>query len=610
MKNKILLLAFFSLQIFVKGQSGNIITNSPVILDEIIGQTYYDLQANGSSGDLLVRNNDGTYSAAWMFSPDTLSNYPNRGTAYNYYDPNAATSSKWYYHPNGVAGAYPSQRTEGSLRTGFPALAVTDSGAEMTIAHASFAFFRMVQNWRPVKGPGIAWDLQTGAFSSSSTEDSWAKVSSSGNTVYAIWNGSGISGLLKNGQNGPIYFSRSDDGGQTWPVVDQIIHEIDSSFYLGFGGSSFSIDASGQTVAIAYGDYKTDIGLLKSTDGGNTWTKTIIKTFPIPFFSMDTSYTYWTGSGVVDTVTASSGDVNVLIDNNGLCHAWWGALRWFRATGTPAGFYSPVYSESDGLMYWNETMGTDSSMKLTSTPDLDHDGNIAVPMPYCRPIYLDGGGSTILPSAGVDENNVLYVSFMSPCEAPFADTTIWGEAHHHVFIMASADGGASWSAPFDVVRNQAQGGNGEFEEAAYPSMARNIRSYEGAALIYQRDSIPGAGVSSNLCFNRKTLNDIVFAKVDLTLGLSTAPGDDKIHTSVYPSPVKDKVNIEFNMSESQTARLEISDVSGRIVYSRKNIPCLAGKNTIEVNRLSWANGIYFYSLYADKGRSVGKLILQ
>ena len=59
-------------------------------------------------------------------------------------------------------------------------------------------------------------------------------------------------------------------------------------------------------------------------------------------------------------------------------------------------FYSPVYSESDGLMYWNETMGTDSSMKLTSTPDLDHDGNIAVPMPYCRPIYLDGGGSTIL----------------------------------------------------------------------------------------------------------------------------------------------------------------------------------------------------------------------
>ena len=126
-----------------------------------------------------------------------------------------------------------------------------------------------------------------------------------------------------------------------------------------------------------------------------------------------------------------------------------------------------------------------------------------------------------------------------PLWSSFADTTIWEKAHHHVFIMASADGGASWSAPFDVVRNQAQGGNGEFEEAAYPSMARNIRSYEGAALIYQRDSIPGAGVSSNLCFNRKTLNDIVLQSRSYSRSFNCT-GDDKIHTSVYPSPVKIK----------------------------------------------------------------------
>lgn len=47
----------------------------------------------------------------------------------------------------------------------------------------------------------------------------------------------------------------------------------DSTEYMGFGGDEYSIDARGNTVAIALGSTITDLMLLKSTDAGLTWTK-------------------------------------------------------------------------------------------------------------------------------------------------------------------------------------------------------------------------------------------------------------------------------------------------------------------------------------------------
>ena len=121
---------------------------------------------------------------------------------------------------NGVAGQYPSQRTERSLRTGgFPALAVTDSGAEMTIAHASFAFFRMVQI-------GDLWKdqvLPTGFTNRCIFFFIYGRFLGQSKPVQEILcmrsgTGSGISSLLKWAKRSYLFFLVQMMEGQTWPI--------------------------------------------------------------------------------------------------------------------------------------------------------------------------------------------------------------------------------------------------------------------------------------------------------------------------------------------------------------------------------------------------------
>ena len=163
------------------------------------------------------------------------------------------------------------------------------------------------------------WTQYPMAFGSCPNNDYLVKSYSSGDTVYVICHGTGVQDppVPLYGQDGPILFSRSVDGGFTWPILRQVIPEIDSSFYKGFGADSYSIDAQGENVAIVFGDLDTDMGLLKSTDGGLNWTKTVIVTMPIPNFDFDSDYTDIDGDGINDTLLTGSGDATILIDHSG-----------------------------------------------------------------------------------------------------------------------------------------------------------------------------------------------------------------------------------------------------------------------------------------------------
>ncbi|HRH66693.1 MAG TPA: hypothetical protein PLU53_10390, partial [Bacteroidia bacterium] len=387
--------------------------STTTVQEEVIGFTYYDLQTNASASRRLEYNSDGSFSAAWTFSPNANANFPDRGTGYNYYDPNASTVSKWYFTPDGTYGDFPQVRTEGPYRTGFVNIGVTDSGKEMTVGHAPAAaptgVGHMLLNWRATKGTG-AWTAQTTALGTGTNNDTWAKMAVSGDDVHAIWQASGTTGVPVYGQDGPILYSHSSDGGQTWPVLRQQLPLIDSAFYAGFGGDDYAIDVRGNVVAIVFGGTSTDLGILKSTDGGQTWTKTIILNFPIPFFSFDTMFTYLDADAVVDTMNSTPGDAAVIIDSQGMVHVVYSEFRWFRDSTTQAGYYSPLWG-TDGLSYWNETMPSgNGGIHFAETQDLDHDGNLAISEDTTCSLPWGNyrGGVTEMPSLGIDANDVIY----------------------------------------------------------------------------------------------------------------------------------------------------------------------------------------------------------
>lgn len=585
----------------------------------LVGFSVYDLQTNGTISNRIVKNDDGTISTVWTYAANT--SFADRGTGYNYYDPN--DPNLWV---NGwvdpISGAGPGltstpARTEGTFRTGFTNIAVTGSGKEMSIAHSSTAT-GMLLNWRGTKGTG-AWTQSV--IGTAPNNDTWAKATADGDTVHAIWQGSGTTATPIDGQDGPIYYSRSNDGGATWNPLKSIISEIDSNYYSGFGGDSYSVDARNGTVAIAYGGAFKDVGLLKSTDGGNTWTKTIVQTGYMNFFD-DTNLTPDVdGDGDPDSVLSNAEDAHVLIDNNGLCHVWFGRMFYMNDDSTDDSY--SYYPYTDGLFYWNETMATDNAAIITGVIDANNDSIINLPdaSTCASPSLLvgnyGGGGLTQMPSAAIDANGVIYLSYQSLCEECDTTTFTGGatQSRRHVYIMTSSDGGMNWTYPFDIVPTVADGGNGEFQEAVYADLARTVDN--NVYVLYQRDTQPGtslatAGTCDQINNAGAGASDIVLAKVEAaTVGLGGKPKSADFTVSQnYPNPANGTTSINVTLTKASNVMLQVTDIVGKVVYTESFRGFGAGLNTITLNTANFATGVYNYSIITNEAKVTKQMIVR
>jgi hypothetical protein len=500
---------------------GKIVNSILASSEDIIGYTFYDLQTNHSISNNLVVNLDGTISGAWNFSPNAIvsSNppYPYRGSGYNYLDGNA-----WAY-PLG-----PNVREE-TVRTGFTNIVVTPTH-ELLVAHYAAGLTdsnRIIITRRAGKGSG-AWDAPVYPWGTGISQ-SWPKACSgiTNENVYVIFLDA------RNGNSGHLYFASSTDGGGTWSAA-VMLPDIDSTYYRGFGGDSYSIDAKGDTVAISYGDIFTDVGLLKSTDAGQTWTKSIIQLHPQPFYTED-SLTDINHDGIVDTINSNGGDSKVLIDNNGMCHVWFSAFSYFNSVAGD-GFYNPMYG-TDNLYYWNETMSQNNGyVAIASAQDFNGNGFLDLPVDTSTNCVTElpwgqyGGGITQMPSAGIDSLGRIYLSYQTIDE--LADTTFYHEAHRHIYMMTlpAPYNPADWTTPYDIVPSYAAGGNGEDEEAVFACTAKNVTG-GFAYVLYQRDGAPGHGLAATgTCDNDHNLgniSDIVLARQDINQ-LINPPGGSNV----------------------------------------------------------------------------------
>ena len=465
----------------------------------------------------------------------------------------------------------------------------------------------MSQTSRPVKGTG-PWTFNNTIFGSNNN-DTWSKAvagGQNGETIHAIWGENVISSL---GIQGNIYYSRSTDGGDTYPVLRQIISLIDTSNYTGFGSDNYSIDVNGNTEPLHTGSPFTDVGLLKSIDGGDTWTKTIVQYLPFPFISNST-LTDLDGDGIADTVLTNSGDAHVLIDNNGMCHVWFSA---YRLTGD--GTHLFTFPGTDGLFYWNESMATDDYVLIAAAEDFNGNGQLDVPLSgFCTvPWGMYGGGLTQMPSAGIDASGTLYVTYQTVVEEPAGDTAFYHQLFRHVFMITSADNGLTWTYPLDIVPSVAQGGNGEYQEAVYASMARTVDA--NACVLYQRDPYPGNALAMiGSCDNSNNMgnfSDIIFAEVEAaTVRVNTVNSENVAVSQNYPNPANGLTSIDINLKKGASVELEVIDILGNVVYtnSRSNAP--AGKHTIQINTASWAPGIYAYTVRTGSQQVTKSLIIQ
>lgn len=570
----------------------------------IIGTTMYDLQTNASVCNRVVLNPDSTISATWTMSHDTDPvAAPSRGTGYNYFD-----GAAW--------GPAPLNRIE-TIRCGWPSIGVTATGGEVIVSHEATSSAGNIHILtRPVKGTG-PW-----ADSTLNYPDVWPRLvvgGANGNTLHVISQTTGVDGPPFQGQDGALAYSRSLDGGVTWDKYHTVIPEIDSSKYLGFGGDSYAMDAKGDIIAIAIGGFDVDVILLKSTDNGSNWTKTIVKQFPIAKFSSATMTTDIDGDLVADTVETNDASVAVLIDNQGNAHVWYGRMRVVcDDPGTAAGQGLSYFPGTDGLCYWNETMTTGPGI-CAFAQDINSDGELNVTAWGSYQTSLSS-----MPSAGIDTAGNIYLSYGSIYEGISDDGTVGGgKSYRHTYLLRSSDNGATWCGPINVTDPEGSG-HLDYTEGVFGALTRRID--HNVHLILQKDSSPGhalgtsgtdpqSGNESDIVYVNVPITDFdVFTTCDslyfIPLNVGIKENQEIVsNVNLFPNPATNTVNLVLNLNNAAKVNVKIYNVVGQEISNFEK-ELLSGSNTLTVNLANYKQGVYFVQSIINGTIVTKKLVVE
>lgn len=548
--------------------------------EEIIGETYYDLQSNAAIQNRLFVHDDGTISATWTMSPNTIGGFPERGTGYNYYD-----GSAWM--------PLPDSRVE-SIRTGWSSIAGLNGGeiiASHTFSEDEAGTVAITS--RLTKGEG-EWDESLMPnLGEDQYENVWPRMKvggPDGQTVHLISN---------TYEPNFVSYSRSLDGGETWDIEDVILPEIGPDYYTSFGGDSYALDVRGETVAFVVGNAYTDVVLMKSTDNGDTWTKTIVKEHPIPFYNdsiIVDSLTYPELDGVVET---SDQAFSISLDANGNAHVFYGL--WNYSNDEAGDDMYTYYPFTDGIEYWNEETQMDSVITYV----VDINGNDTLDIDSMALLSDYSSSLSSFPSSAIAEDGSIYLVYSSVVET-FYDIqndlgADYAQHYRHVYIMRSQDGGSTWSEPYDIMEELTDPMMGDpLNEGVFGCIANIVDDH--IYLTYQRDYLPGLHVRGDE--DPATNNSIVFVSIPVEGFDQLSIKEDALSNdfNIYPNPTSGLVTVS-NLDKFENPNIKVVNLLGSIVYSNT-----VSTNEHNINLDDLSNGVYLISIEDDNNRVVKRLI--
>ncbi len=574
------------------------------LTETIIGQTVYDLQTNYSVCNRFSVSPDGNLMATWT-QGFTATAYPERGTGYNLYD-----GSTW--------GAVPTERLEANVRTGWPNHGITNSGDELIVSHVFTSPEYRLHYLRRAAGE-TDWteaDIPT----TTPFGSLWPRMATGGADgesfhVIAVATPIANGGVAYEGVDAHLLYYRSQDGGETWDISDAIIPGLDSTKMLEIhNADSYSISAKGNTVAIGLFNQWGDIMVSKSEDNGDTWTTTVIHDFPLDKYVIDSGYTFEdlpqdTLAPDSMAIFTSDNSGHVLVDNNGLVHAFYGEMYVQDADLTDAGW--TYYPGTSGMAYWNENYGEDSIRTIVDVIDLN--GNGVLDITGIANIALYYVSLTGFPSAGVDADNNIYLAYTMVMETEGFFDPDDAQHYRHVYLTSSMDGGETWTEPYDAINADVieEADFIPFIEAVFPTVNPNVGTE--VEFIYQQDFKPGLITRgdmddpANNFINYVHIPTSIFGVVDT----ETPVAPETLQFSAMPNPTKGEMVVEFELKNNSSVNLALYNLTGQQVAQLFHANQLnSGLQRQQVDLSALPQGAYFLQLRTDEQVTTIKVVVE
>jgi hypothetical protein len=558
--------------------------------EEIIGETEYDLQTNGSCQNRIYLFEDGTVGATWTQSHLQYGTYPDRGTGYNYFD--GTTWQPW-----------PTTRIE-SQRTGWPSYAPFGENGEIIISHmAGYASDSgLLINKRIIRGQND-WSESLFEGPESDKRLFWPRMVTGGtnhNSIYllALTAPTTQGGNVYHGLNGALLYSRSTNGGETWDIHHQILPGMDSTQYNGFTGDCYAFaEPKDNIVAFVVGSNKTDMFLMKSTDHGQTFNKTII--WDNPYDTIVPAETFY----CVD------GSMAIALDAGGKAHVVFGIV---------SSYYNNSWNFDrwvDGVGYWNEDRPTFSSNVNALNPaggsgsemipdynligwsqDINGNGQLNI---IDIGIYGSFGMSSMVQLVA-DESGKLFLCYASITEE-FNDGI---SNYRRLWFRSSLDGGNSWGQFYHYAADDI---THIFNDFTFPSCASGTDDYIYCLFFTgQEPCLNGYGSES---YENSPVRFIKVLK-DQIVGTNPLPTSGNFTVSQNsPNPFSQTTTVKVILEKPATITLNLMNLLGQKVLQTQTLIGKQGVNHITIEKNSLTPGIYFYNVQSGEKTITRKMII-
>ncbi len=556
-----------------------------VVERQVIGLTQYDLQSNAAIDDRMAGSGDAV-SAAWTMSLE-ITPFNDRGTGYNH-----CSSQVW--------GEQPYERIE-SVRNGWPSLAYTGSGHEIVISHPGIDTPLLMAKREIGSGSWTESNIPSdGPFG-----NLWPRVAVGGpddNSIHVICVSTpvGNGGTTFQGQDGALLYYRSLDAGETWEM--NTFEELDSTHFNGFAGDTYAIHARDGVVAFTVFNDLMDTFVMISDDNGDNWEYTAVADFPVDNYVIDAGlpdslgYDY-NDDGIFQEYLNSDGAGDIHVDQFGQVHMVFGAMYYMDADTTDDNF--SYFPGTNGLQYWNESYGVDSSLTIAYAYDIDESGTLDIEDEIAA-YFVNLAG---IPSMASNEDGDLFVSYSAIRE----DYTTGQQNYRHLYLVQSTDNGVTWNT--DDACNLTPDLDYDGYESVFGSISPDVADH--LEIIYQRDFEPGLHVRGDE--DPVDINDIVHIRVPTAdlgdcadiefedwVGVDEQFEDGEV--ALYPNPASTIVQLVIERTGVHVVNLY--DLGGRILNSFETSSMV---QDIEVSNLS--SGIYLVEVSQGSASTVIRLAI-
>jgi len=547
----------------------------------IIGTTWNDLQAlnYGNAMQRMWVYPDGTIGSTWVCEGE--GQVPDRGPGYNYFDGNEWGEPTLHVGPEERMGTvnYAPWGPEGEIIATYRYIA----------GEGPMYFLK-----REVKGEG-EWEL---LILDPPTDCSivWQAMMTSGENNEHIHMLAYTYDAEFQGQTNALVYYRSSDGGENWDIAEEVIEGVGIDYLPTVDPLSYAFaNPVGNTIAFTYGFDEWFGRVFKSYDNGDTW----------EFFDVyNTEYDPFDPPTVSDNFGAGIGTSSIVLDSEGKAHVAFS--RCVRIFVDAAANY---YSDSDGMIYWNEDMEPLDTVTISATTMdlLDESGNLigwilgdeTYEIPADQPNYASS--LCAYPQMSIDANNNMYVAYSSV--APGYSNGLVD--FRHIVANASFDGGMTWEGQEDLNTDLIF----IFSECSFPMLPPVTDG--NFHVTYQEDGEPG--INGWLANHDPVENRIHYMEIEqgafVDVPENTIANIFEV-SECYPNPTNNATMLQLNLHSDTEVSVRVVNVMGQLVQDISTLKMRTGKTPLTIDVSGMSPGIYYCTVEVDQHQVTRKFIVQ